>query len=91
MKKVAFNHMGTNIIWSGSGVNEIGKDSKNGKVLVQVHPRLFRATEVDILVGDASKAKNELGWEPKTSLEELVKIMVDHDYKLIKYMLENNN
>ena len=70
---------------AGEGVNEKGIDRSTGKVLVEVDPKYFRPTEVDILLGDPTKAKNLLGWNPtKTSFEELVKIMVESDMKLVE-------
>ena len=63
----------------GSGVNEIGKDARSGKVLVKVNPKFFRPADVELLVADSSKARRELGWKPKTSFEKLVEIMVKHD------------
>lgn len=77
----AFSYVGIDIVWEGNGVDEIGKDKATGKVLVRVDPRYFRPTEVDLLVGDATKAKKILGWEPTITFNELVKIMVDHDLK----------
>jgi len=68
------------LTWQGSGVDEKAVD-KNGKVVVAVDPRYFRPTEVDTLLGDASKAKRELGWEPRISFDELVREMVDCDLK----------
>tara|TARA_B100000242_G_scaffold292700_1_gene268715 strand:+ start:871 stop:2007 length:1137 start_codon:yes stop_codon:yes gene_type:complete len=67
------------IIWEGKGLNEIGKRANNGKTVVKIDSRYFRPTEVDILLGDASKAKKELGWEPKRSLEDLVGEMIKYD------------
>jgi GDPmannose 4,6-dehydratase len=82
--ELAFKEVGVEIVWSGEGVNEKGIDKATGKVLVLVNPKYFRPAEVELLWGDPSKAMQELNWEPKTSLEELVKIMV-------KYDLENDN
>ncbi len=76
---MAFKEVETNIIWEGEGIDEIGRDTKTGKILVRIDPRYFRPTEVDLLIGDASKAKKELGWEPKTSLKELISMMVKAD------------
>jgi GDPmannose 4,6-dehydratase len=76
---MAFREAGIEIAWSGSGVNEKGQDAATGRVLVEVDPRYFRPTEVDLLLGDASKARQKLGWEPKCSLEELVKDMMAGD------------
>ena len=79
----AFSYAGMELIWEGSGLLEQGKDKKTGKVLVEVSPEFFRPAEVDLLLGDPSKAREKLGWNPrKTSFEELVKKMVDHDRKL---------
>ena len=66
----AFADVDIVIEWEGEGVSEIGRDSQTGKVLICIDPRYFRPTEVDILLGDPSKAKQKLGWEPKVSLEE---------------------
>ncbi|MEA2014368.1 MAG: GDP-mannose 4,6-dehydratase [Thermodesulfobacteriota bacterium] len=77
----AFLEVGTTIEWEGSGVDEVGKDSKTGKTLVQVDPRYFRPTEVEILLGDPAKARSKLGWESAVSFDELVKLMVQEDLK----------
>ncbi len=74
--ELAFGEVGREIVWQGSGVDEIGKDAKTGAVLVEIDPRYFRPTEVDLLVGDPSKAKEVLGWEAKIELEALVSEMV---------------
>ena len=76
--------LGFDIVWEGKGVDEVGKEKKTGKVLVRINPRYFRPTEVDLLLGDPSKAEKELGWKAKTSLEELVNIMVESDLKKLK-------
>ena len=71
--------------WEGEGVDEKGIDIATGKELVAVDPRFFRPAEVEQLLGDPTKAKTLLGWNPrKTSFEELVKIMVEHDMKFVK-------
>ena len=75
----SFALKGFDIDWKGEGVNEVGYDKKTGKELIFIDPKYFRPTEVDLLIGDASKAEKELGWIPKTSFEDLVKEMVDHD------------
>jgi GDPmannose 4,6-dehydratase len=76
----AFEYAGIHICWSGEGINEKGIDAATGKVLVEVSQEFFRPTEVDLLLGDPTKAKRKLGWNPrKTSFEELVKGMVEHD------------
>jgi GDPmannose 4,6-dehydratase len=75
----AFAHIGRTIVWQGSGVEEKGTDKSTGKVLVEVDPRYFRPTEVDALLGDASKAHAKLGWRHKTSFDTLVADMVQAD------------
>ena len=76
---MAFREAGIEIAWSGSGVHEKGRDAATGRVLVEVDPRYFRPTEVDLLLGDPSKAREKLGWEPRHSLEELVRDMMAGD------------
>ena len=81
----AFQCAGIEIIWEGEGVMEKGRDKATGKVLVDVSPEFFRPAEVDLLLGDPTKAKTVLGWNPrKTSFEKLVKIMTEHDIELVK-------
>ncbi|AGB18539.1 GDP-mannose 4,6-dehydratase [Thermoanaerobacterium thermosaccharolyticum] len=75
----AFEYVGIDIEWVGSGIEEKGLDSKTGRVLVEIDPRYFRPTEVDLLIGDASKAKEKLHWQPKVTFDELVKMMVESD------------
>jgi len=75
----AFAEVGITLDWQGTGVDEVGICRKSGKVLVQVDPRYFRPTEVETLLGDPSKAKAKLGWAPETTLEEMVKEMVEED------------
>ncbi len=77
--ELAFAEVGRKIEWRGAGVDEVGVDTTTGAVCVKVDPRYFRPTEVDQLLGDASKAKQKLGWEPKVSFEELVREMVRFD------------
>lgn len=79
--ELAFEHVGIDIEWHGSGIEEKGIDRKTGKVLVEVDPRYFRPTEVDLLLGDPTKAKKELGWKPRVDFKGLVKMMVDADLK----------
>ena len=69
------------LLWEGQGENEIGVDSVTGKVIVSVNPKFYRPTEVDLLLGDSSKAKSILGWEAKTTLEELCRMMVEADLR----------
>ena len=79
----AFAQIGLNIAWSGQGVDEIGTDGKSGKVVVQIDQRYFRPTEVERLLGDARKAREILGWQPKIGFESLVAEMVAEDLKLM--------
>lgn len=81
---LCFEMVGKNIIWSGTGLEEQGVDEKTGKVLVQVSPRYFRPTEVETLLGDASKAQRELGWKPETSFKDLIYEMLEYDMKALK-------
>lgn len=75
----AFMTLGYDLQWEGVGVNEIGRDVNTGKALVKIDPRYFRPTEVDLLLGDASKAKEKLGWTPKIKFDQLVEGMVKAD------------
>jgi GDPmannose 4,6-dehydratase len=68
-------YFGMNIVWQGEGVDEVGVDKSTGKTIIQVNPKYFRPAEVETLLGDASKAKEKLGWEPKTSFKQLVEDM----------------
>ena len=67
------------IIWEGEGLNEVGRRADTKEIVIKVDPRYFRPTEVDFLLGESHKAKKELGWEPKISLEELIEEMIQHD------------
>tara|TARA_Y100000589_G_scaffold330968_1_gene382422 strand:+ start:802 stop:1908 length:1107 start_codon:yes stop_codon:yes gene_type:complete len=73
------NKNGEGIIWEGEGLNEVGKRADNMEIVIKVDPRYFRPTEVDFLLGESKKAESELGWTPNTSLEELIKEMIDND------------
>ena len=79
--EVAFKLKGFNIMWKGSGINEVGYDSITGKELIFISDKYYRLAEVEELIGDATKAKTLLGWEPEHSFEDLVKIMVLNDCK----------
>ncbi|MGK0290396.1 MAG: GDPmannose 4,6-dehydratase [bacterium] len=81
---MAFQEAGIEIEWHGSEINEKGIDKKTGNVIVEVDPRYFRPTEVELLIGDASKANNQLGWQPEYELSALVKEMVQADLKEAK-------
>ena len=79
--ELAGSMVGYEIKWQGEGVNEVAIDSKTGKVLVQIDPEYYRPTEVDFLLGDASKAKNILGWNPKVKFNQLVKLMMEAEFE----------
>lgn len=74
-------YLNIDLVWKGKGVNEKGIDKKTGKTIIEIDPKYFRPAEVDILIGDYSKAKKQLGWEPKVRFNELVKIMAKADYE----------
>lgn len=81
--ELAFAEIGRRIIWKGRGVDEAGVDAESGKALVKIDPRYFRPTEVDQLLGDASKAHRKLGWVHKTTFPEIVAEMVASDLKVV--------
>jgi GDPmannose 4,6-dehydratase len=78
----AFARLDIKLQWQGSGVHEKGIDAKSGKIVIEIDPKYFRPTEVDLLLGDPTKAKTKLGWEPKVTFENLVNMMVDADLEL---------
>lgn len=83
--ELAFRHAGIALRWEGSGIDEKGIDEADGRVLVEVDPKYFRPCEVEQLLGDPTKARTVLGWNPrKTTFEELVRIMTDHDMEMIR-------
>lgn len=75
----AFRHTGVTIAWEGSGLDEVGRDAESGAVRVRINPAFHRPAEVDLLIGDASKARDQLGWAATTTLEELCGLMMDAD------------
>lgn len=77
--ELAFKSAGINLVWEGEGLNEKGVDKDTGKVLIRISEKFFRPTEVDLLLGDPTKAKTKLGWKPRVSFEELVDMMVKSD------------
>ena len=92
--EMSFKHVGIDLEWKGKGVDEKATNVATGKVVVEIDPRYFRPSEVDLLVGDASKANKNLGWKPKYTVEELCKEMVQADLKLFekdKYLLEGGH
>ncbi len=83
--ELAFRRAGIALRWEGNGIDEKGIDEANGRVLVEVDPKYFRPCEVEQLLGDPTKARTVLGWNPrKTTFEELVRIMTDHDMEMIR-------
>nr|WP_319385253.1 GDP-mannose 4,6-dehydratase [uncultured Roseibium sp.] len=80
---MAFAEVDVTVRWEGTGVDEKGFDADTGKLLVSVDPRYFRPTEVDLLIGDASKARRVLGWAPQTSFEDMVRQMVRSDLEAL--------
>lgn len=77
--ELSFRNVGYDIHFEGEGENEVGIDNKTGKVLLQVNPAFFRPAEVNVLFGDSTRAKNELGWEREVLFEDLVSRMVKSD------------
>ena len=82
--ELSFKEVDINLEWKGRGIHEVGINIDTEKVIVRINPKYYRPTEVDTLLGDSSKAKNELGWESKTTLFELVKKMVKSDWEKVK-------
>jgi GDPmannose 4,6-dehydratase len=82
--ELAFAEIGIAIAWQGKGVDEVGFDKKSNKTLIVIDPRYFRPTEVELLLGDATKARKVLGWAPKMKFPELVSLMVSSDIKQMK-------
>jgi GDPmannose 4,6-dehydratase len=78
--ELSFQCIGVNITWFNEGIDEVGKD-QNGNIRVRINPKYFRPTEVELLIGDSTKIRNEIGWTPKYTLEEIIREMVDRDIK----------
>jgi GDPmannose 4,6-dehydratase len=87
--ELAFAELGRSIEWRGTGVDETGVDKKSGKTVVRIDPTYFRPTEVDLLIGDSSKARQKLGWQPKTTFAQLVKEMVAGDLAIARREVAN--
>lgn len=89
--ELAFKELGIDIIWQGKGVEEVGIDASTRKIIVEIDPGYYRPTEVELLIGDPSKAREKLGWKPKVKMEELAKIMIkaDEEEVLKTYPSEN--
>ena len=82
--EVAFKEVGIDIEWQGEGIEEKGIDKKTNKVVIDIDPQYFRPVEVESLLGDNSKIRENLGWNPKTSFSELVKLMIESDLNEIR-------
>lgn len=82
--ELAAAHLGFDLVWQGAGADEKGTDKKTGKTIIEIDPKYFRPAEVDVLLGDYSKAKKAFGWEPKIKFTELVTLMTDADLKAEK-------
>jgi len=82
---IAFRKININIKWEGHGVDEVGRDSSTGEILIKIDPKYFRPAEVELLLGDPSLAEKELGWKYKISLEDMISEMVDYDLKYDSY------
>jgi len=82
--ELAFSCIDIQIKWQGSGVDEMGVDAKTNKVYVRIDPKYFRPTEVELLIGDPTKAKEKLGWVPQIAMRQLCKEMVAADIKLVE-------
>lgn len=80
----AAKHLGMKIIWKGKGIDEKGVDQKTGKTVVEIDSKYFRPSEVDLLLGDSTKAKQVLGWKPKVTFKKLAQIMAEADFDLVK-------
>ena len=89
--EIAFSKIGIELEWSGKGVDEVGKNKADGKTLVKVNKEFFRPAEVEILLGDPSKAEKELGWKREISFDELVERMGKNDMELVKKEIAFNN
>ena len=77
------------IIWEGNGTDEIGRRQDTGEIIIRIDPRYYRPTEVEELLGDASKAKKMLGWKPKITLEEMIREMINYDKKIARERIKS--
>ncbi len=89
--EISFAKAGIHIEWQGKNQDEVGIDTATGKTVLKINPKYCRPTEVDFLIGDYTKAKNHLGWEPKTTLEDLCTLMVKHDMQRVAQELKFNS
>ena len=79
--ELAFRHVGIEISWKGSGIDEVGYDKQTGRIYVTVDPLYFRPVEVDVLIGDATRIKKDFGWNPEYKFSDIIKEMMEHDLK----------
>lgn len=89
--ELAFQEVGIEIVWEGKGIDEVGKNRRTGEIILEISPEFFRPAEVDILIGDPTKAKQKLNWQAKTELPELVSLMVKSDLNLVNNCLKPIN
>ena len=82
--EIACKNLSIDLEWKGKGIDEVGIDKSSGKVIININPKFYRPAEVDLLLGDSNKARNILGWNNKTSFQELVSMMVKSDYDRAK-------
>ena len=85
--ELAFKEVGITIRWEGSGLNEVGVNEENGKVIIHIHPDYLRPSEVDQLLGDATRSYNVLGWRPKHTFEQLVQEMVHSEIQHVETLI----
>lgn len=88
--EIAFKKVGIDIVFEGTGVDEVGKDKVTGKVLVKVNPKFFRPAEVELLIGSPKKAEEKLGWKREISFDDMVERMINKDLELTKKEIEYN-
>ena len=88
--EIAFKKVGIDIVFEGTGVDEVGKDKATGKVLVKVNPKFFRPAEVELLIGSPKKAEEKLGWKREISFDDMVERMINKDLELTKKEIEYN-
>lgn len=86
--EIAASHLNMKIEWTGRGIDEVGVDIYTGREIVKINPAFYRPAEVDLLLGDSTKARTNLGWQPTHSFESLVKDMIDSDMKLAEFEME---
>ncbi|MDR8390226.1 GDP-mannose 4,6-dehydratase [Aliifodinibius sp. S!AR15-10] len=87
----AFNHAGIELQWIGEGIDEKGINAETGDTVIEIDPRYFRPTEVDLLIGDATKAREKLGWKPKYSFDGLIEEMIQEDREKINLIVNSDN